>query len=372
MTSIQNNSIGGTPIQYENQYGKFTFLDISDQLTTSEITKEDQDKMVPVTNSPEKSRQFFARFYSDIALSLSPVADTKAQIDQESQAVIEGFFDGKVSEETLSETFQDLFTRFSTACKTTGYPIPLETKEGNQVMLDSFYSEFRRKILDAAVQRNHQEGQQYVTGEMNAQRNWKYYNADYYYQSEKALSAITDGVNELIKDRAYSGFTFRDYAAEGLNLYDNFNSAVSNNISCDEQYILDSRKAPPEGFRWFYQSGGDSGRVIQANGLIVTDANGNVVEQYDYRPTQFDPKDFRTATTWASYRDGQGTEHFISTDFFYNGTKSDLRNLSALLNFTGGDKTQDSAVNSFLKNLQVYSQGYFSRFPQGGGVSLRA
>lgn len=372
MTSIQNNSIGGTPIQYENQYGKFTFLDISDQLTTSEITKEDLDKMVPVTNSPEKSRQFFARFYSDIALSRSPVADTKAQIDQESQAVIEGFFDGKVSEETLSETFQDLFTRFSTACKTTGYPMPLETREGNQVMLDSFYSEFRRKILDAAVQRNYQEGQQYVTGEMNVQRNWKYYNADYYYQSEKALSAITDGVNELIKDRAYSGFTFRDYAAEGLNLYDNFNSAVSNNISCDEQYILDSRKAPPEGFRWFYQSGGDSGRVIQANGLIVTDANGNVVEQYDYRPTQFDPKDFRTATTWASYRDSQGTEHFISTDFFYNGTKSDLRNLSALLNFTGGDKTQDSAVNSFLKNLQVYSQGYFSRFPQGGGVSLRA
>ena len=250
--------------------------------------------------------------------------------------------------------------------------MPLETREGNQVMLDSFYSEFRRKILDEAVRRNDQEGQQYVTGDMNAQRNWKYYNADYYYQSEKALSAITDGVNELIKDRAYSGFTFRDYAAEGLNLYDNFNSAVSNNISFDEQFILDSKKAPPEGFRWFYQSGGDSGRVIQANGLIVTDANGNVEEYYDYRPTQFDPKDFRTATTWASYRDDKGTEHFVNTDFFYHGTKSDLRNLSALLNFTGGNKAQDAAMNDFLKNLQVYSQGYFSRFPQGGGVSLHA
>ncbi len=367
MTSVQNDP-GGKYIQYR----KFQFLDISDQLVRTELTQEHQDKMVPVTNDPEKSRQFFARFYSDIALSRSPVADTKAQIDQESQAVIEGFFDGKVSEETLSETFQDLFTRFSTACKEAGYPMPLETREGNQVMLDSFYSEFRRKILDEAVRRNDQEGQQYVTGDMNAQRNWKYYNADYYYQSEKALSAITDGVNELIKDRAYSGFTFRDYAAEGLNLYDNFNSAVSNNISFDEQFILDSKKAPPEGFRWFYQSGGDSGRVIQANGLIVTDANGNVEEYYDYRPTQFDPKDFRTATTWASYRDDKGTEHFVNTDFFYHGTKSDLRNLSALLNFTGGNKAQDAAMNDFLKNLQVYSQGYFSRFPQGGGVSLHA
>ena len=59
-------------------------------------------------------------------------------------------------------------------------------------------------------------------------------------------------------------------------------------------------------------------------------------------------------------------------DFLYGGTKADLHNVAALLKFTGGDKAQAGAVNRFLGNLQLYSQGYFSRFPQGGGVSLQA
>lgn len=368
MNSIQNIPAGAVPIQH----GKFTFLDITKQIVKSE-EPADLDKMVPVTDSPEKSRQFFARFYSDIALSRSPVSGAKAQIDQETQTVIDGFFDGKVSEEELSETFQNLFTRFASACKEAGYPIPLESREGNQVMLDSFYSEFRRKILDTAVKRNNQEGQQYITGDMNAQRNWKYYNADYYYQSDAALCAITDGVLNLAKDKAYSGFTLRDYKAEGLNLYYNFNSAVSNNISADEQFILDPDQVPPRDFQWFYQSGGDSGKkTLSMDSLTVTDPDGRVVAYYDYRPQSFDPTDFRTATTWASYLDSKGSKQIVMADFFYNGTKSDLRNVSALLSFTQGGKAQDAAANAFLKNLQVYSQGCFSRFPQGGGVNLRA
>ena len=356
MNGIQNTPVSGKPVQY----GKFTFWDISDQLVKSD-KPPDLDKMVPVTDSPERQHQFWGKYYSDAALSLSPVAGVKAEIDQESQAVIDGFFDGTVSEAELSEKFQSLFSRFADSCADAGYPIPLVSKGNNQVMLDSFYSEFRRKILDTAVQRNNQEGKQYLTGEMNAQRNWKYYNSDYYFQSEKALGAITDGVKTLAQDKAYEGFTLRDYKAEGLNLYYNFNTAVSNNISADEQYILNPDQVPPEHFQWFYQSGGDSSqRVFSADSLIVTDPDGRVVEYH------------RTGTTWAKYQDSQGTQHFVTADFLYNGTKSDLRNVSALLNFTSGDKAQNAAANRFLGNLQLYSQGYFSRFPQGGGVRLQA
>lgn len=368
MNGIQNTPVSGKPVQY----GKFTFLDISDQLVKSD-KPPDLDKMVPVTDSPEKQRQFWGRFYSDAALSRSPVAGVKAEIDQESEAVINDFFDGRVSEAELSEKFQSLFSRFAESCQDAGYPIPLVSKGTNQVMLDSFYSEFRRKILDTAVQRNNQEGKQYLTGEMNAQRNWKYYNSDYYFQSEKALGAITDGVKTLAQDKAYEGFTLRDYKAEGLNLYYNFNTAVSNNISADEQYILNPDQVPPEHFQWFYQSGGDSSRrVFSVDGLIVTDPDGRVVEYYDYRPTSFDPTDHRTGTTWAKYQDSQGIEHFVAADFLFGGTKADLHNVAALLNFTSGDKAQNAAVNRFLGNLQLYNQGYFSRFPQGGGVSLQA
>lgn len=63
-----------------------------------------------------------------------------------------------------------------------------------------------RKILEAAVQRSNQEGKKYITGEMNAHRNWQYYDSDCYFKSEAAISAITDGVNKPAQGPAYEGF----------------------------------------------------------------------------------------------------------------------------------------------------------------------
>lgn len=133
----------------------------------------------------------------------------------------------------------------------------------------------------------------------------------------------------------------------------------------DEQFMLNPDTIPPKDFQWFYQSGGGSGRTeIPMDSLTVTDKDGNIIEFIDYRPKSFDPADPRAAATWASYRDAQGNKHVVSADFFYSAAKDDLRNVAAVLNFTQGDPAQDAAVNRFLNNLQVYSQGYFSRFPQ--------
>ena len=190
------------------------------------------------------------------------------------------------------------------------------------------------------------------------------YNSDYYFKSEAAISAITDGLNKLAQGPAYEGFTIPDYKAEGLNLYYNYNTAFSNGFAVDEQFMLDPDAVPPENFQWFYQSGGDgTSKVIEADSLTIEHPDGTT-EFIDYRPKSFDPTDYRTATTWAAYRDAQGNKHVVSTDFFYNFSKDDLHNVADLLNFTQGDPAQDSVVNRFLKNLQVYSQGYFSRFPQ--------
>lgn len=347
------------------QYGKFTFKNETDRLHKVDPATVDMSKMVSVGTDESI---FWERYLSDIALSRSPVADIKKEIDAETDAVINGFFDGTVSEEELSDTFQALAKKFSDACEEAGYPIPLRSCGLIQATTETFYSEFRRKILDAAVERNHQEGQQYITGEMNAQRNWKYYNSDYYFKSEAALSAITGGLNQIARGPAYEGFTIPDYKARGLNLYYNFNSAFSNQFCVDEQFMKDPDMAPPKDFVWFYQSGGDSGRNTSSGG--VASVNGVPVEPASYGPKHFDPTDFWTATTWAAYRDAQGNRHLVSTDFFYNYDKSDLRNVAALLKFTNGDPAQDAAVNRFLKNLQAYPAGYFSRFPRTRAVDL--
>lgn len=368
MDGVTSNPFSG---QKYIKYGKYTFENITDQL---HVTPHSEDHAVKYVVDMSVERQVSAckKYFSDAALAQSPAAGVKQEVDARTADVINGFFDGTVSEEELADTFQALAGKLSSACEDAGYPIPLRSVGATQALTETFYSEFRRKILDIAVQRGNQEGKQYVTGEMNAQRNWKYYNSDYYFKSEAAISAITGGLNELAQGPAYEGFTLRDYKAEGLNLYYNYNTAFSNSISMDEQFLLNPDMVPPRDFQWFYQSGGDSAkRVFDADSLTVSRPDGTVEAFYDYRPTSFDPTDSRTAATWASYRDAQGNQHLVSADFFYNFSKDDLRNASELLNFTQGDPAQDTAANRFLKNLQVYSKGYFSRFPQRKGFSCR-
>ena len=208
MEGIISNPFSG---QEYVQYGQLTFKNDTSKIYKVDAATVNMDEFVTVDTSIKGQTTTWKRFYSDIALSQSPVASVKQEIDSKTTAAINGFFDGTVSEEELAETFQTLAEQFSDACQEAGYPSPLQSKGMTQALTETFYSEFRRKILETAIQRNNAEGQQYFTGEMNASRNWKYYNSDYYFKSEAAISAITDGLENLTQGPAYEGFTLHDY-----------------------------------------------------------------------------------------------------------------------------------------------------------------
>ena len=374
MDGVVNNPFSGQEyIQYKN----YTFKNETDKIYRVDPATVDMDQFVQVDTSPARQAAVWKDAFSGSALARSPVSEVKKELDAKTADAINGFFDGTVSGEELAGTFQALAERFFSACEDAGYPCPLQSKGITQAMTETFYSEFRWKILELAVQRNNAEGERYVTGEMNAQRNWKYYNSDYYFQSEAAVSAITNGLEQLTQGPAYEGFTLPDYKAEGMELYYNFNSAFScpyaqdGRFLPDGQFMLDPDVVPPVNFQWFYQSGGDESGELTARLVSIRYPDGTT-EFLDRAPPGFDPTDPSKAATWAFYRDAQGNKHIVSANFTYNFSKDDLRNVSKLLSFTQGDAGQDDAVNRFLSNLQVYSKGYWGGRFSSRAIDLRA
>lgn len=274
---------------------------------------------------------------------------------------INQFFDGTMSESELQAEYEKLLKHelFGSMENPTG-PLTASQKE----IATNFYNAFREKILSAAVDRNNAEGEQYITGDMNVQRNWSYYNSDYYYASESAISAITEGAQNVSQEYG-SSFEVPDYMAQGkTNLY-NFNTALSGDpfVVSNYYYIIDPDVAPPENFKWFYEKGGDAYNTAIKFTSFTEESPDGSKRVVDYTTDEFDPKDPLKAQTWVSYTDEDGMEHRLSTDLVFNNTKEDLWNVSDLLSFSDKDTDQASLLNQFLSNLQLYPKRYFDRFP---------
>ena len=360
------------------QFGKWTFKNATDQLrkvTDPEEIRKFQENCVVFNPTVEEQKDRFRAEFSDFAMDKSPViSDVKREVYSQAEEAIGRFFDGTISAEELADSYQSLSDRLMDACKDRGYPMPLWGGMMGPAFQETFYGEFRRMVLDEAVNRNNAEGKQYITGEMNAQRNWKYYNSDYYFQSENAVSALTEKFTAMAKERGWEEtVSVPDYKAKGLNLYYNFNSALSNHFNVDDQFVMDPDQAPPRDFRWFYQSGGNNGKTGFVTSLTMEHPDGTTTF-IDYTKPGFDSTDPAKGTTWAAYKDEGGTWRYESADFTYDFSRDDLKNVAALLKFSGQSGKAQEAANQFLKNLQLYPGGYFSRFPQYGnlGMNLRA
>ena len=322
---------------------------------------EDSNLWIP--GSPEKLRAKASRelyrpngygYYENTAMTAAA-----KEINQERDDAINKFLDGNMSQDELADTFERLLNKFRAACNENDYPTPLGlTLYEDEGISEAFYSEFRARILDLAVQRNDEEGKKYITGEINTQRNWKYYNSDYYFKSEDALAALDKGLEQFLNNVGIKNYKLDipDYKAEGMDLKYNFNSAWSHYRGmCSwygeaDQFMKDYDAVPPKGFEWFYQSGGDASQNV-----VYLEAG--VVPNH----VPFDPKAASSATTWAAYRDSNGKRHFISKDFAYDHSENDLKVVSSLLKFTG-NKEEDDPFNRFLDSLQVCKKGHYRRF----------
>ncbi len=297
----------------------------------------------------------------------SKIGEDLRAMDQEMEKLADQFFEGKMDEDGLAAAFQRLADRFIGICKEKQYPFQA-LKGFDEAELSVAYDHFRASILKSAVAHNQAEGRGHVTGEMNNQRNWHYYNADYYYKSESAIAAITGKAEEMAASKGFDRFQIPDYQALGKNSCYNFNSAVSGEgdyipgglRALEPKWILDFDMVPPEDFRWFYQSGGNGGM----EGVPLSISDGLTTEHMDY--SKFDPENPLTATVWAMLG-----EKRISADILFQHTATDQKNLADLLRFTPSSKKELAEVNKFLKNFQVAPKGYLQRMQADRRMNLR-
>lgn len=336
--------------QLKNNYGSFPC--ITKDLTTVPKDTVDVDSFVTVKPSYTADVDATVTKY----LKGASASGCGRRMDE----CINQFFDGTMSEAELQAEYEDML-KTELFGSMENPPSPL-TESQKETAMD-FYNAFRQKILSAAVERNNAEGEQYITGDMNVQRSWSYYNSDYYYASESAISAITDAT-QTISQEYDTTFEVPDYLEQGkTNLY-NFNTALKGDpfIVSNYNYIVDPDVAPPKNFKWFYQTGGDPDNCARMTSFRATDKNGNIIYEEDYTTDEFDPTDPLKAQTWVSYTDEDGVEHRLSTDIVFNNSKDDLQNMLDLLSFSDKDADKDSLLNKFLSNLQIYPKGYFGMF----------
>lgn len=366
MESINNTPVG-KPMQIEYGGKTFTVENISHLLTVSDtkpdagqdtVDTDDWKRNSPDFFTPAQNRAFYSRLFTDGTLANNSTScDAYSKLTHQADCAIGSFLDGNLSKEELSDQFESMLDSFINDCSEAGYSHPLlcGSKWVVQSQTESFYKEMRNKILQLAVSRNDAEGQQYVSGGKGFNGDWKYYNSDYYYKTEDALSALMNGVTAYTKDRpGYEDFDLQEIEANYTQYTPrNFNSAWNNRYPLNQQCLMDEKQAPPEGFKWFYQKGGSYGKQHPVIGKVYLD--GREVEQTVHR-APFDPTKDTSATTWASYRDASGKEHRVSTDFLFDVDGVDKYLMSTLLQFTGG-KAQ--AFNQFLENLRVNSGNWW-------------
>lgn len=169
-------------IQYTNPYGTWTLTRVP--VKEAEIDKEclaNKDLWTghpKVITKEDQMKEIKSKFTCGSLEGSTKMHDAWADISGRMDRAIEQFMDGTMSEDQLAELFQSLSHElFETSCRA-GYPLPIADDFKEQAVSEAFYDEARRRILDIAVNRNNEQGKQYLTSDMNPQRSWKYYNSD--------------------------------------------------------------------------------------------------------------------------------------------------------------------------------------------------
>ena len=334
VTGTEDVEIGGKTFrQAAGEKTQFTLS--ADQMNAIDWTIDDS------ANQPrwKQLENIKDMFYYGAGCS-SKISEDIRSMKQSMANIADSFFDGEITESELADKFQSLAEKFIGTCKEKQYPFT-SLSGFDEAELSFAYDCFRGAILKSAAEHNNAEGKALCS---KYNHGWHYYNADYYYMSERAIRAISGKAKSMASEKGFDQFEIPDYKAIGKNSLYNFNSAVSGESdyipgglrAIEEKWIMDFDMMPPEGFKWFYEAEGRNEDVVMVEGDEVPSPR---------------------STVWAMYED-----MLISSSFDFSVGRdqpSDIKDLAELLQFRPAGRKELAAVNKFMKNFQVAPRWYY-------------
>lgn len=199
------------------------------------------------------------------------------------------YYDGALDQKGLESAIGDVVSNLRSAYVEKGF----DEKEFMPKLLQDVYVRAMTDNIGAVDERSLKDARElaaYYNGDDRNSKDFIYYDAKYYYQSEEMKDTIIDIMNKIAQQYDVSDVDFpKDYAAHNKllkSIYGSYNT-VSNNTLRQEFMIgnmLDESMVPPKGFRFFYK-GNESGRnnykgIPSSDGTLESAFDGILHVQY--------------------------------------------------------------------------------------------
>lgn len=262
--------------------------------------------------------------------------------------LFEGFYSGSKSIEDVMAEFDILVGKIHEL----DYEMNVAAKEDTEhygKIVSSVYQRFKFHLVQQAFCANHTEGKQIADQYgMPGNRNFAYYNSDYYYKSEEIDDLLIQHASNMLKD---AGTEMPLNTKMANPDFESFNAYMKHwtLYECRQGDIIDVDMKPPRGFVFLYKESRYTQEEVDAMGGQLVDRNS----------TSFDGL---LRVTYGK-RSVEG-----NVNLRYEMSEAKGFDLYELLNTITDDKWEDDLLEQFLKNINIHRACYTGVYLQEAGV----
>ena len=246
-----------------------------------QINKPNQSSIVE-NGGIQKPKQFYDPLITEHGGVNSPLLMAR---QNEIDSKIFDYHKGNISTEEFNQFIKEDYEWLKQFYTLTGLMPEDETEACKQILV-GMHEYYSLKNNYSTVGLNFDEGAEIADKYgSSSDRDWVYYNSDYYYLAKDTENLILSILNELAKEQDLEKINYkeRDIPKKNNQTFNSFNGiwnfSVSNFTVKHPDCKLDTNAVPPKGFKFFYkqnQKDSNDAVMIVSNGLLDRFVNFNL------------------------------------------------------------------------------------------------